>query len=357
MGAMKIAYYRGLLAAALAASKEGSGSMLAAGLDESEAQKYIDKVAKNFSTCGLTVACINSPRNVTISGDTAQIDTLKMVLDKDEIFARKLVVDVAYHSPHMEAIAREYGQSLGSLDAGIVPGTAPKMISTVTGQSVTNKQLRLPWYWVKNMVSPVKFASVLARVCEQSARTMRKKLDCSHRSQLKIDILLEVGPHSALQGPIRDILSDTTATTNISYVSTLVRYESSSHSLLCCAGFLHCIGYPIDLAKVNVSPNDARQPKLLTSLPQYPFNHSKRYWHESRISKRFRTDDQPKLDLLGKPISDWNPLEPQWRNFIRVSEMPWVEDHMVRNAIAKTSKTANRVRLMELCCTLQLVCL
>ena len=36
-----------------------------------------------------------------------------------------------------------------------------------------------------------------------------------------------------------------------------------------------------------------------------------------------------KLDLLGRPVADWNPSEAKWRNFIRVTEMPWVEDHVV----------------------------
>lgn len=353
---MRIAYYRGYFAAALAISKNRPGSMLAVGLAESQAQRYIDDVKRHFSSCDLVVACINSPKNVTISGDAAQIDHLKNTLEKDEVFTRHLMVDVAYHSSHMQNIAKEYGQSLGYLDEGIARFPRATMISTVTGQSVTGKQLRLPSYWIRNMVSPVKFATTVAQLCTQSAKTMRKKLDCSHRSHLRINVLLEVGPHSALHGPIRDILSDIPARTSIKYVPTLVRYQNSVHSLLSCTGSLHCMGCPIDLEKVNFSPGATQRPKLLSNLPEYPFDHSRKYWHESRISKNFRMDDRSKLDLLGKPVADWNHLEPQWRTFIRVSEMPWVEHHVVCDFGMDPSKVANRSRSTALCCIPQLAC-
>jgi zearalenone synthase, highly reducing iterative type I polyketide synthase len=68
---------------------------------------------------------------------------------------------------------------------------------------------------------------------------------------------------------------------------------------------------------------------ILPDIPSYPFDHSKGYWFESRLGNHFRTFPQNKLDLLGKPVADWNPLEAKWRNVIRVSEMPWVEDHVV----------------------------
>ena len=71
----------------------------------------------------------------------------------------------------------------------------------------------------------------------------------------------------------------------------------------------------------------------MTDLPEYPFDHSVSHWLESRISSRFRTHHQGKIDLLGKPVADWNPLEAKWRNNIRVSEMPWIEDHTINGAL------------------------
>ena len=42
----------------------------------------------------------------------------------------------------------------------------------------------------------------------------------------------------------------------------------------------------------------------------------------------FRFGKTPRLDLLGKSLSD-NPLNPTWANVIRRSEIPWVADHCV----------------------------
>ena len=49
----------------------------------------------------MSVACVNSPTSVTLSGDVAALEELRAVLDERSVFARRLKVDVAYHSAHM----------------------------------------------------------------------------------------------------------------------------------------------------------------------------------------------------------------------------------------------------------------
>ncbi len=117
-------------------------------------------------------------------------------------------------------------------------------------------------------------------------------------------------------------------TNNIGYSSILVRKQGAVESMLNAMGQVQCLGYAVDLGKLN-NPDGrrTRQPVILPDLPSYPFDHTKRYWRESRLSKQFRLSPTNKLDLLGRPVSDWNPMEATWRNLIRVSEMPWLEDH------------------------------
>lgn len=304
--------------------------MLSVGLSEGQVQSYISQLAEQFGCHGLVVACVNSHKNVTISGDAIQIDALKSVLSKEGVFTRKLMVDVAYHSSHMEAIALDYGKSIQDLERGNASTDSITMISSVTGQKVTEGQLCSARYWVSNMVSPVRFSDAVGQLCAQSARTVRKKLDGSHRDRLQIGLLLEIGPHSTLQGPVHDILRTVSGGENISYSSILRRYQSSLRSALGALGQLYCHGYPVDVGKVNhCDEKPHKHSQSLSDLPEYPFDHSHEYWHESRVSKRFRLHPQAKLDLLGKPVPDWNPLEAKWRNFIRVSAMPWLEDHVV----------------------------
>lgn len=99
------------------------------------------------NTITANVACINSSDNVTISGDEASIDVLKINLDADGIFARKLVVTVAYHSPQMNEIAAEYLAAIQNLEKGQSSRYPPIMISSVTGDRVTPDELRESEYW------------------------------------------------------------------------------------------------------------------------------------------------------------------------------------------------------------------
>lgn len=306
--------------------------MMSVGLSDAQVQPYLDHLTNEFGDCRLSIACINSHKNVTLSGDVDQIDELEGKLKRQGVFARKLLVDVAYHSPYMQAIAHDYGLSIQNLEKGDVPSKPAIMVSSVTGQRVTTDKLCSSQYWVDNMVSPVRFSAAIGQVCAHHARKIRKKLDCSHRdlAHLQVQFLLEVGPHSTLQGPIRDTLTKDSGETSIRYASALTRRQPSLSSVLKCLGQLHCFGCSINLGKVNYhNKKSEARPRLLHDLPAYPFDHSQRYWEESRVSKRFRLHHQTKLVLLGKPVPDWNPLEAKWRNFIRVSELPWVEDHVV----------------------------
>ena len=63
------------------------------------------------------------------------------------------------------------------------------------------------------------------------------------------------------------------------------------------------------------------------------YSHSKRYWHESCGHLNHRHKQTPRLDLVGKPIWDYNPLENRWRNFVRVTENPWIADYKIKDTV------------------------
>lgn len=332
--AWRIAYYRGLFAATLVRSDRPSGSMLSVNLSESQAHTYISKVKIEAGSIGLVVACINSHQNVTISGEKTQLRELTSILEEDKVFVRRLVVDVAYHSPHMHAIASEYAQSIQDLEKGHPLSEMITMISSVTGKRTSHEELCTSQYWVANMVCPVKFSDALQQLCAQSAQKVRKKLDRSHLHRFHLNSLVEIGPHSALQGPIRENLSTVKGGDQIDYSSILIRSQPALQSALSSIGRIFCHGYPVNLDSVNQLYADvSKGPAVLSTLPEYPFDHSRAYWHESRVSRNYRFLKQGRLDLLGKPVPDWNDLEAEWRHFIRVSEMPWVEDHAIKGSL------------------------
>ena len=302
---------------------------MSVGLSEDGVRAYLDQVTLQFQRKGLYAACINSHKNVTISGDSDQINALKPLLDAQQVFARKLQVDVAYHSPHMDAITSDYLALIAEIEEGDAPSMASFMVSSVTGEKISVEELRHAKYWVKNMVSPVRFSNAITTACKKG-KMLKKKLDGSHRKILQLQYLVELGPHAALQGPIGDILMTMNATPRFTYHSALIRKVSARDTILQAAGRLHCGGYPISFASVDqLGIKSSRYPQMLVDLPEYPFDHTTSYWHESRLSSGFRFRKYGRLDLLGAPAPDWNPLEPKWKSSFIISEMPWLEDHKV----------------------------
>ena len=305
--------------------------MVSVKLSESQAETYISRPKVETGTNRLVVACINSHQNVTISGEETQIRDIVSNMEADKVSVRRLVVNVAYHSPYMNVIASDYARSIEALEKRRPFSKCITMVSSVTGRRISLEELRTPVYWVSNMVSPVRFSDALQQLCTQSVQKIRKKLDRSHLHQLQLNSLVEIGPHSALQGPIRENLAMVQGGDKMDYSSILVRFQPALQSVLNTMGRLHCQGYPVDLESVNeLNTDTSKAPAVLSNLPEYPFDHSRTYWHESRISKNYRFLKQGRLDLLRKPVPNWNDLEPEWRHFIRLDEMPWIKDHIIQ---------------------------
>ena len=309
--------------------------MSAIALSESQVLPYFDQVALKFGKLGLHVACINSPKNITVSGSDAQINYLVEILEEKFIFARKLKVDVAYHSPRMNAIASEYLALIDELENDDPPNRPVTYISSVTGKPLPAQELCCGEYWCKNMISPVRFAEALGQLQFRPVKKSTKKLDGSHNYIAVAHDLLEIGPHSALQSPIREVLSTKAKGNEVGYISMLRRHASALDTIFEMVGRLYCCGHSINVHRSNMVDGDSSDHcdrlVALTDLPDYPFDHSQTYWHESRTSKGFRFRKSPRLDLLGTPVADWNHLEARWRNVIKASEVPWIEDHRVRD--------------------------
>ena len=307
--------------------------MAAVALSESQVLPYLDKVATVFGEHDLHVACINSPKNVTVSGGNVQVEYLQENLERESIFARRLKVNVAYHSPRMNAIASKYLALIKNLQPGEPVPRSATFISSVTGTRLSALELCQGEYWRNNMVSPVRFAEALGHIQFRPLKSIFKKLDGSHKNIAVAHDVLEIGPHSALQTAIQDTLRTRSRGSDVGYTSILRRNFSALDTTLEMGGRLHCSGHPVNLHRLNRLDGDSsncfKNLTALTDLPEYPFDHSQTYWHENRTSKGFRFRNAPRLDLLGSPVAEWNTSEARWRNVIKVSEMPWIEDHRV----------------------------
>jgi acyl transferase domain-containing protein len=197
---------------------------------------------------------------------------------------------------------------------------------------VTQKEVKQSQYWIDNLTSPVKFSEAISLLYSES----RTKVIPGHDGpQISIhpDSLLEIGPHSALQGPIREILNALPTQHSVEYFSCLKRLTSSTESFAVAVGKLHCGGHAVDFSKLNELSSPNKRPEFLPDLPGYPFNHSQSYWFEGMVDKGSRFRTTAKHDLLGTRVPDWTQQDARWRHNIKVTELPWVKDHVVNGVI------------------------
>ncbi|KAI8966135.1 hypothetical protein F5Y11DRAFT_366391 [Daldinia sp. FL1419] len=326
--ACKISYYRGQLAGKLMKKSSQMNAMLSVNLPEGEVQDYLRKVNPTYLSGVIYVSCINSPTNCTLSGAEYAIDDIQRQLNEDHIFSHKFNVGIAYHSPFMTEVASEYGLLMGTLENNYSNNNQMPipMISSVTGQVVSPRVLSTAQYWVENLTLKVRFSEAIEEL-----------LRFSHAPENGISPVLdlvEVGPHCAMRRPIQDILSSLSGRkTQVRYSSVLYKSKSCLQSTVELAGRLFCYGYPVSITAACPQLTKKEMSPILANCPEYPFDHSRNYWWESRLSRDLRLMKDPQSNILGSRSIDWNPLEPRWRNTISLETMPWMADHIVSDTI------------------------
>ncbi|KAK8075032.1 polyketide synthase [Apiospora hydei] len=346
--AWELAYWRGVCAQQMSNNNDGltKGRMLVASLSAAAADSYVSRVDKGK----VAVACVNSPISVTLSGDEAGILQAQSLLDEEKIFNRLLKVETAYHSEHMLRCAGNYfaciqhlqpqrpatstaphphlgGKLITAADIesdqevyeSIPQNEVPIMCSSLTGTPISWDELT-PQYWMSNMVSPVLFSDAMGELLK----------GCG---QKKPDIILEIGPHSALQSPIQEIIETMHyRSQKPKYISMLRRSIDSAVTALSAVGELWRRGLNIDMSWVVMRNIQYHRPKVLHDLPNYPWNRETKYWFESHLSRANRLQVHGRYDLIGRPTSDWIPFQPRWRGFLRCSENSWIEHHQVQTS-------------------------
>ena len=311
--AIKVAFYRGCMAAAVKTKGLGPGAMLSVGLGEDDAAKYL----KDLTRGKALVACINSPHSVTISGDGDAVNEVdeRIAAANDGTFHRKLQVDTAYHSHHMRAVADDYSARLGVLDVEN-NNEEVAFFSSVTGQAKTSGFGAE--YWITNFVSPVRFSDAV------------QALGKTRHQPNQQAFFIEIGPHSALLGPVRQCLQHPDMPkTPFVYHSPLQREVNAVASILTLAGKLFEYSVPINWDAVLALASGADTATVLNDLPAYTWDHSTKHWHESRVARGYRLRKEPYHDLLGVPVLDGTDIEPRWRHFLSQATLPWLSDHVV----------------------------
>ncbi|KAF7539879.1 hypothetical protein G7054_g1806 [Neopestalotiopsis clavispora] len=338
--AILVAYFRGFSVKSLTSK----GRMMAAGLGPDDAKSLLE--AKGLQA-EARVACVNSPESVTLSGSPSAIDALEAELTGQGKFARKLETNGrAYHSHMMEEIGPLY-QSLiepvlaasetedsdsgFSSDDSSNSGKAKVLMFSSVGHnperlSVLDSSMGLETnaaYWRQNLEQPVQFSSALKSLAQAAISSSPKKMQ-----------LVEIGPHSALKGPIQQIRKSMGVDEkSLPYLSTLIRKENADAAVKTLAGSLFVLGHSIELDSVNKS-NGSSSKRFLTALAPYPWDYSAGLlWNEPRTSIELRNRKYLRHELLGTPALTGNGIDYTWRNCLKPKEMPWIEDHKLEDQV------------------------
>jgi len=323
--AIRIAYYRGLCVERFAGTEEGAMMAVGTSLEDATELCGLESFAGR-----LCVAACNSPSSITLSGDLAAIQEAKVILDDEQKFARRLKVDKAYHSHHMAPCAAPYQRALQACNiqprepgnqcawySSVYPGTR---MGTAVGQLEDLKGE----YWKDNLLRPVLFAQAL-----ETAVAMNK-------TEL-FNMVIEVGPHSALKGPASESLAslyDQEQLPPPQYCGTLHR---GSGDLAALSGTLGSLWCRFTKRVVNFSQYDALVTgqsgalgRAVANLPTYQWDHDRVFWHDSRVSRAIRNRTETFNPLLGTRVPDGVGDEMRWRNIIRPSELPWIQGHRLQ---------------------------
>lgn len=321
---LAIAYHRGAMMESPDVSEVmDQGAMLAVGAPPSEVQPLIASLLTGLAS----IACYNSPSSVTVSGDKTAIAELERLLLQRQVFHRRLGVDQAYHSDHMLPYVRPYHKLIDRIlriDSRPISSDV-RYYSSVSGSLVPLARLQSAWHWVSNLASPVRFSdaftSMLADVTKNDNAT---------------PLVVEIGPHKSLSGPIKSMLSSDVRGKGATYCSTLTKDSDAVTCILETSAMLMNAGKILDAKNVYESicnfPRDASQ-RCLVDLPKYPFNLTRRYWHESRFADGPYKISSPWNVLLGhrKPPTPGSII--QCRKRFALNDIPWLRDHVVNGSI------------------------
>ncbi|WP_323186797.1 type I polyketide synthase [Streptomyces sp. NBC_00878] len=220
----------------------GRGGMMSVALSpDAIAERIDDRVS---------VAAVNGPSSVVVSGEPAALHELHASLTSDGVQAKIIPVDYASHSAQVESIRARLLDEL----SGIRPGPAEiPFWSTVTGEVLDTGLLDAD-YWYRNLRQTVRLAE-----------TVRTLIDSEH------SVFVEASAHPTLAMSIQD--SAEAAGRDVVVVGSLRRDDGGLERFLTSAAELHVRGVDVDWSTVLAGGRHV-------DLPTYAFEHQ-RYWLEA----------------------------------------------------------------------------
>jgi acyl transferase domain-containing protein/acyl carrier protein len=277
----------------------GKGRMLSVSLRPDELAPLLEPLEKRAS-----LAAINGPASLVVSGDPGALDELQAACEKEGIRAQRIAVDYAAHSPQIEALEDELREAF----APISPTEAQiPLYSTLTGERIDTAEMDAS-YWYRNLRETVRFEPVLRSLLEEGHRAF-----------------VEIGAHPVLAFGAQETIEDTLADPEeATLIATLRRGGGGARRFCLSLAEAQANGIELEREAFFNGENVRRVP-----LPTYPFQR-KRYWLSASTSSGDASSigqADPAHPLLGAVVEDPNGESLTLTGRISLSTHPWLAEH------------------------------
>lgn len=241
----------------LMATVKPNGKMAGVLVDEATMREAIlESGCKNVS-----IAAVNAPKNMTISGLSEEVDTVISVLQKKaRVFVNDLGIQYPYHSVAMKEYKEIYGNSMDHI---VCDKVSIRMISSVTGRLEDKSTFENKVYWMEHLEKTVHFMKTIQEA-----------------EKLGVTTFIEIGGNATLCGLAGQCVKDEQAV----FVPSLRKGIGDYKQLLESLKRLYLKGIKMDW---NSFYENYKKEKI--ALPNYPFER-KTLWIE-KTAKESSSDD------------------------------------------------------------------
>ncbi|MGW6739241.1 type I polyketide synthase [Streptomyces sp. NPDC055025] len=232
----------------IAGDLAGRGGMASVALSEAEVAGWLERWAGRVE-----VAAVNGPASVVVAGDAEALDEALDVLAAEGVRVRRVAVDYASHTRHVEAIEDVLTTAFADIraQAPLVP-----FYSTVTGEWVREADVLGGGYWYRNLRGQVRFGPAIADL-----------LAGGHT------VFVESSAHPVLVQPVSEIVDQADSEAVVG--GSLRREEGGLGRLLVSMAELFVRGVVVNWAATLPVAGASH-----VELPTYAFDHQ-HYWLRS----------------------------------------------------------------------------
>ncbi len=282
----------------LMGQQPGGGAMVAIEATEAEAAAAIAGHEGELS-----IAAINSPASVVISGARAPLEQLAARFGEQGRKTKALAVSHAFHSPLMEPMLEDFAEVASGL-AYSEPQVP--IVSNVSGELLTPEQATDPAYWVAHVRAPVRFAAAVAALDEGG-----------------VGAYLELGPDGVLSAMAAQCLAGQEPLPAL--VPALRAERPEAETLALCPAAAHASGIRLDWEALFAGTGAGR-----VALPTYPFQR-RRFWLSATPAADASAIGQgdPGHPLLGAVVEDPQGEGLTLTGSLSLRAQPWLADHAV----------------------------